>query len=408
MSRRLLKPLLIAALSTLVVAVVVARQRPASASDDSDWPMYSRDPTGSRFSPLADIHTGNVSQLTQAWSVQLTVPAGRRGGGGGAAPAPGAAGRGAGAGRGAAAADEGDAAGSNPQVTPIVVAGVMYLPARGNQVLALDADSGHEIWRYQMPPTVTTTARGVAYWPGEGSIGARILLTAGPRLLALDAQTGRPSQGFGRDGFVEIHGAVERRAGDLQARRHPRHLPGRGAARRAGRHPGVRRADRKEAVAVPERAAARAARSRDVARLRLARALGDQRLGVLHDPRRRARHPLHARVVAGGELLGRRSPRQQPVRQLHRCRRCRDREVSLALPDRAPRRVGLRHAVAAGARRHHAGRSTRARARVDRQDRLHVHPQSRHREADLRRRGASRARRARCPTNGIRRRSRFQ
>ena len=89
-------------------------------------------------------------------------------------------------------------------MTPIVVAGVMYLPARGNQVLALDADSGQEIWRYQMPPTVTTTARGVAYWPGEGSIGARILLTAGPRLLALDAQTGRPSQGFGRDGFVEI------------------------------------------------------------------------------------------------------------------------------------------------------------------------------------------------------------
>jgi glucose dehydrogenase len=203
MPRRLLKPLLIAALSTLIVAVVVAGQRPAPSSDDSDWPMYSRDPTGSRFSPLADIHAGNVSQLTQAWSVQLTVPAGRRGGG--AAPASNAAGRGAGAGRGAAAADgEGDGGGSNPQVTPVVVAGVMYLPARGNQVLALDADSGREIWRYQMPPTVTTTARGVAYWPGEGSIGARILLTAGPRLLALDAQTGRPSEGFGRDGFVEI------------------------------------------------------------------------------------------------------------------------------------------------------------------------------------------------------------
>jgi len=202
MSGRLLKPLLIAVLSTLIVAVVVARQRPASSPDESDWRMYSRDASGSRFSPLADINTGNVSQLTQAWSVQLTAPAGRRGGG--AAPAAGAAGRGAGAGRGAAAADEGDAAGSNPQVTPIVVAGVMYLPARGNQVLALDADSGKEIWRYQMPPTVTTTARGVAYWPGEGNIGARILLTAGPRLLALDAQTGRPSEGFGRDGYIEI------------------------------------------------------------------------------------------------------------------------------------------------------------------------------------------------------------
>src|SRR6185369_17161353 len=188
---------------TLIVTVVIARQRPASAPGDGDWQMYSRDASGSRFSPLADINTGNVSQITQAWSVQLTTPAGRRGGG--AAPAAGAAGRGAGAGRGAAAADgEGDGAGSNPEVTPIVVNGVMYLPARGNQVLALDGDTGKEIWRYQMPPTITTTARGVAYWPGEAGIAPRIILTAGPRLLALDAATGQPAADFGRNGMIEI------------------------------------------------------------------------------------------------------------------------------------------------------------------------------------------------------------
>ena len=55
-----------------------------------------------------------------------------------------------------------------------------------------------------MPQLVRTTARGVAYWPGDGSVGPRILVTAGPRLLALDAQTGRPAEGFGRDGFAEI------------------------------------------------------------------------------------------------------------------------------------------------------------------------------------------------------------
>jgi len=80
----------------------------------------------------------------------------------------------------------------------------MYLPARGNQVLALDADTGKEIWRHQMPAPVSTTARGVAYWPGEGAMGARIVLTAGPRLLALDAATGKPAEGFGRNGLVEI------------------------------------------------------------------------------------------------------------------------------------------------------------------------------------------------------------
>ncbi len=181
------RPLVTVLLVAIVGAAVVA-QRSAPRAGDGDWPMYSRDFTGSRFSPLAEIDTGNVSRLTQAWSVPLTIPGGRAGGG-----AAGGAGDG-----------DGDGAGSNPQVTPIVIDGVMYLPARGNQVLALDADSGTEIWRYEMPQFVTTEARGVAYWPGEAGMAPRILLTAGPRLLALDAATGRPAAGFGRDGYVEI------------------------------------------------------------------------------------------------------------------------------------------------------------------------------------------------------------
>jgi quinoprotein glucose dehydrogenase len=212
-----LKTFVVALAATLLVGVAALAQRPAPAADN-DWPMFSRDSSGSRFSPLADINAGNVAQLAQAWSVQLTMPAGRRGGGAGAAAGAAAApagqagqpqGRGAGAGGragGAAAAGdgEGEASGSNPQVTPIVVNGVMYLPARGNQVLALDADTGKEIWKYQMPQYTATTARGVAYWPGEGNIAPRIVLVAGPRLLALDAASGKPAAGFGRDGYVEI------------------------------------------------------------------------------------------------------------------------------------------------------------------------------------------------------------
>jgi quinoprotein glucose dehydrogenase len=94
--------------------------------------------------------------------------------------------------------------GSNPQATPIVIDGVMYLPARGNQVLALDADTGAEVWRYQLPPGDQTTARGVAYWPGDAGLAPRILLTAGPRLVALDAATGTAAAGFGRNGMIEI------------------------------------------------------------------------------------------------------------------------------------------------------------------------------------------------------------
>src|SRR5262249_13381996 len=133
---------------------------PGEAS--GDWPMYSHSLSGQRYSPLTEITAANVSRLAPAWSLRLTQPgAGRRGGG-----PPAATGRQGGA--APAANSEEGAAGSNPQVTPIVIGGVMYLPARGNQVLALEADSGKEVWRAVLPRYITTTARGVAYWPGDG------------------------------------------------------------------------------------------------------------------------------------------------------------------------------------------------------------------------------------------------
>jgi quinoprotein glucose dehydrogenase len=180
----------------LVAASLLAQGRPADVS--GDWPMYSHSLSGQRYSPLTQITAANVASLAPAWSLRLTQPAaGRRGGG----PPP--AGRAGGA-PAAPANSEEAGSGSNPQVTPIVIAGVMYLPARGNQVLALDADTGKEVWRTVLPKYVTTTARGVAYWPGDGQTAPRILLTAGARLLALDAATGKPSAGFGTSGMIEI------------------------------------------------------------------------------------------------------------------------------------------------------------------------------------------------------------
>ncbi len=44
--------------------------RPANISD-GDWPMYNRDLAGTRYSPLTQINTGNVTQLTRVWSYRL-------------------------------------------------------------------------------------------------------------------------------------------------------------------------------------------------------------------------------------------------------------------------------------------------------------------------------------------------
>src|SRR5262245_21950837 len=158
---------------TLAATATLAAPPPAA-----DWPMYSRDYAGTRFSPLTEISPANVGRLTQAWSVPVARTADDR------SEAAGAAG--------------------NPEATPIVVDGAMYLPARGNEVLALDAATGAVRWRTALPAPLATTARGVAYWPGDGNMPPRILVTAGPTLVALDARTGALAAGFGRDGVVQI------------------------------------------------------------------------------------------------------------------------------------------------------------------------------------------------------------
>lgn len=146
-----------------------------------DWPDYNRDLAASRFSPLKQINAKNVANLTDAWSFSLKSPE--------AAPAGGARG---GSGPG----------GVSSEATPIVVHGVMYLPA-GNRIVALDADSGKEVWAYTLERGQAAT-RGVAYWPGDKQNPPRILFTAGRDLIALNAGTGKIDPGFGKEGTVDM------------------------------------------------------------------------------------------------------------------------------------------------------------------------------------------------------------
>lgn len=136
-------------------ALLVGAQQASSAL--ADWPTYNHDLAGARYSPLAQINTGNVSTLMQAW-VYRTPQEGP--------PSP----------------------FGGSEAVPIVVNGVMYLPS-GSRIVALEADTGKEIWKYQVAGG-GTTRRGVAYWPGDGADPPRILFTAGARLIGLNAATG--------------------------------------------------------------------------------------------------------------------------------------------------------------------------------------------------------------------------
>ena len=90
-----------------------------TAPDGADWPMYRRDLAGTGYSPLTQITTDNAANLTEAWTYSV-----------------------------AAEASDGGS-GPRSQVTPIVVDGVMYLPA-ADRVVALDPDTGSEIWRHEV------------------------------------------------------------------------------------------------------------------------------------------------------------------------------------------------------------------------------------------------------------------
>ena len=97
--------------------------------------------------------------------------------------------------------DEG-ARGPNSQATPIVVDGVMYLPA-ADHVVALDAATGREIWRHALDGA-RPSRRGVAWWAGGDGADSRIIFTTGQHLRALDAATGMPVESFGEGGAVDM------------------------------------------------------------------------------------------------------------------------------------------------------------------------------------------------------------
>ncbi len=129
----------------------------------SDWPAFNRDLAGTRFSPLTQINTRNVATLKRAWGVPLRI--------------------------------------SGAEVTPLVVNGVMYLPA-DRRVMALDAETGREIWRYDLP-SGAPSRRGVAFWPGDQDDPPRVIFTVDRRMIALNARTGKIDPGFGKEGEVD-------------------------------------------------------------------------------------------------------------------------------------------------------------------------------------------------------------
>ena len=152
------------------------REPEASQPRDWEWRHYLGDRARSHFSPLRQIHRGNVDELEVAWTYDT---------------------------------GELESSLSEMQCNPIVVDGVLYATTPRAEVFALDAASGRELWRFdplRHGGQVQLKSRGVT-WARSGA-GARIYVSSGPDLWALDAATGEPVVAFGVGGRVDLRGGL--------------------------------------------------------------------------------------------------------------------------------------------------------------------------------------------------------
>jgi alcohol dehydrogenase (cytochrome c) len=123
-------------------------------TSQTDWTSYNGHDSGNRYSALSQITTSNASRLVPKWVFTLPNAAGL-------------------------------------QVTPVVAGGIMYVSS-ANDLYALDAGSGRQLWNYRRPRTrglVGVAARGVNR--GVAVAGDRVFMaTDHGHLIALNRHTG--------------------------------------------------------------------------------------------------------------------------------------------------------------------------------------------------------------------------
>jgi quinoprotein glucose dehydrogenase len=149
-----------------------------------DWPSVGGDPGVTRYSTLDQITRENVASLKPAWTFHT--------GGLGFTPT------------------------SAIQCTPIVVKGTMYLTSPDTQVIAVDASTGKEKWRYNPQRTKLRYLynRGVAWWTDHARHRRILFATPDGFMYSLDADTGLPDANFGTGGIVDLRAGLRRDIGD--------------------------------------------------------------------------------------------------------------------------------------------------------------------------------------------------
>jgi quinoprotein glucose dehydrogenase len=182
MRRPLLRTAFVAlALGILWLSAGTSGQSPSAPSTSKgEWPHYTADLRGTKYSPLDQINATNFNKLEVAWRFKT------------------------------------DSLGTRPEFklegTPLMVGGVLYATGGTRRaVFALDAQSGELLWVHRYPEGKRgaeaprqLSGRGLSYWTDGRGDNRVLYVTPGYRLIALNAKTGMPIPSFGKDGIVDL------------------------------------------------------------------------------------------------------------------------------------------------------------------------------------------------------------
>jgi len=161
---------------------VIALEAPAAARAQGEWPGYGYDQNGRRHSPLTQIDVTNVAKLRPAWQYGIASGTGD--------PNP------------------ANRLASTTEAVPIMVDGVLYSPTIQHSIVALESETGEELWKYDLGQA-SGTLRGVTYWQGDAMHRPQVLVgTSEGALIALDSKTGMLVPGFGNNGKVDLRPSV--------------------------------------------------------------------------------------------------------------------------------------------------------------------------------------------------------
>jgi quinoprotein glucose dehydrogenase len=150
-----------------------------TGAKNGEWRTYGGDLSSTRYSALDQIKADNFNKLEVAWRFKT------------------------------------DSLGPRPEFqfesTPLMIHGILYSTGGTRRaVVALDAATGELLWMHSENEGARGTnaprqlsGHGLAYWT-DGKEERILYVTPGYRLIALDAKTGIPVTGFGKDGVVDL------------------------------------------------------------------------------------------------------------------------------------------------------------------------------------------------------------